>query len=386
MPGQEKVLPLELLDAFAGREPRSSAWKEGAGEPRSVLFGGGSGNLPLFRAAIKLYMDEPGAMEWWARYFDASEDGWEGREFNSPYTYGDWIPLCVLAVRRWARESGHRALLDLVDRWLLAYWSVIAGTQAPDGTVARCGMRGAGEHAPQPGPGALRELVAELGLYMGPAAESLAPWALAVGRGACAALAPGSSGKAPKPTPGSAGPAGRAVLRWDRANYSKPERAMFFSLAQDLRETAAPVRQALARGRTAFSCWPGQKLMVELATCRASGVIGVWINRNVNSNTPPILGAVWRQGKWGFLPENGGGWRVRQVMDRATCSLVGPTLLYLGDKFPTASLEATGLGIELLGGVSVPPPDPPPPPTAEDEDPPNPPSWWERLKAWWRNL
>lgn len=389
MPGNEKTLPTEMLDAFCGREPRSGAWLRAAGVPRQVLFGGGSGNLPLFRNATKLMRGEPGMVQWWMEYFSASRDGFMGKELTSPYSYGDWIPLCVAVVSSWARGTGETALLAAADEWLLAFWVLTAKYRAPDGTVARCGMRGAGEHTPQPGPGAMRELVAEMALYDGPDADLLGAWCSREGAVACRALLPNGSGKAPVLHVAGGGAGARAVAGWDRANYSKPERALWLSVAEEVRQSAAPVRSVLARGADPLTLWTGHKLVVRLAIVRTIDLVAVWMDRNVNSNTPPILAAVWRRGGgWSYLPAHGGGRRVRQQMDHAVCQRLIDDLIYTGDKFPSGqiALPFNTPPAQFVSRAEEPPTAPPTAHEDEGEDDSNatPPrrSWWRKFLDW----
>ena len=397
MANDEHFLPDELLEAVCGREPSTNHWTKPPGDPKSVLLGGGSGNLPLMKNATKLWRKVAGIRDWWLEYLRLSVSAFMGREQTSPYTYGDWIPMSVACVSKWARENGDSELLAAAQDWLVA-WAVLSYLyRAPDGTLARCGQRGAGEHAPGVGRGALRELAVEIALnpVAGNAESNLLAWCRGVGLEAARAVMAG--GKAPKPSAGSGGPAAKAVLRWDAANYAKPERALWFLAAGEIRAAAARVR-AVGTDSAVLALWPkGWEIMVPISIVRTPDLVAVWIHNSVNSNTPPILAAVWRRGKgWRYLPANGGGHRVRQVADRATCELRGTVLVYVGDKFASGSIDLGAIQNPVVIpplGIAAPPEAPPtPPPTAEKDgegDPPpasSRPPWylraWDRFRTW----
>jgi hypothetical protein len=134
------------------------------------------------------------------------------------------------------------------------------------------------------------------------------------------------------------------------------------------------VLPSLAAAATRSEPLPPFAMMVPLHVVRGDGWLAVWLERNVNGNTPPLLGAVWRDGAASYLPSISAPSmrRIRQKFDEGTCRRDGEVLIYDSNLYghqeaplPAGGQETVlGLGTgSAAPSVPEPAPRPAPPPT-----------------------
>lgn len=316
MPGDERYLGKELVAAVAGRKPATIAWTRGDGRV-SMVTGLGSCNLPLLRWAVRLWREPEGrfgdAVEVWLAIFAFLRTAWMSSEFGSRI-YGTWHLGSVLAVYAWARKHGQRALEDAAGGWLLYWWCLCRLIEAPDGRILMVGMRSAG-HAPHAG---------------------MLEWLFAAATG-------GDTRR------------WEAEARRHRLGLrQKWEYQLAKSLGSSLVCSAAPL---LGRVADAEVVMPRYGLRVGLHILRTSEGLAAWVedqdpddDDNVNANTAPVMGSVWRAGQLDWLPPNGGD-RVRRK-ERAVCQREGDRLVYAGSHHGQHSLQLPGG--QLLQDVTLP--------------------------------
>jgi hypothetical protein len=412
MPGEERLLGLEMLDALTGREPRTSAWKKGAANIAMLLVRGGSGNIGLLRMAVKLLRQGRKWRGWWLEFFAASRATWMGRELWSRI-YRVWHLLAVLAAFRWARQNGDEELRAAAAEWLRAFFVFLRAATAQDGTVAPVGMRSADDPGEdddfEPG---VQEVIAALALAhaIGDAETGLLHWAETVGGGSIAALRGAADDDELQekralysnavqvatrrvPVSVAARDVSNAVKRYDYAAWVRWERAAAYYLVADIRLAAQAPREAVTLD-DALDLWPegfGCMTAVWFAWCE--GFHALWFGHNLNSNTPPVLGGVWEPDPgWETLPPEDQLYHRRQEHDDSTAQLDGAELVVYTEFYGPGGRPGTyrrALQFEALPprqlGVRRPPPGDPPP----DPKPPAPPprlSWLDRLRLWWAEV
>lgn len=401
MSNDERFLGWELVDAVHGRAPRSDRWRGGAGTPEASLTGPGTGNLKLLLVAVRLWREgTPIWIEWCLEFLRLSADAWMGRELVSRI-YRVWHLIAVQSWHAWARFAGHAELEAAAARWLAAWWAAMRALRADDGTIAPVGMRAADDPGADGdlGPG-LVELAAEIALYLGPGAAEIVGVGSDVAtrcdrelRGASWAGIHSDRTRWARPAESatrqvlaSAPPPLRAaLLRWDRGAWPAWERILLYRFASQMRAAAAPAREAPS-AEAALATWPrSHRTLVRIELAFAPGFRAVWIERNVNSNTGPILAAWWEPvAGWQTCPPEHLLEHIRQRFDRGTATRAGRVVtvtssLYAGG--PWRIQLPAGARISALGPSPAPPPgqdpepDPPPPPTGPDPElPPAPPA------------
>lgn len=298
--GPEDLLTQELLAVLQGKAPATEQWKKGYSAARTLDPDySGSCNIPLLGAAIRLRLLGDNVDDW-RDFFAASHGRWMGIETGSRI-YASWHFLAVAAV------AEHPKLRDAALGWLSFGVDLLRRMQAPDGRLLLVGQRSAG-HAPDPG---LWEWIAAT-IFGGDVARAEA-WCKQFGVG--------------------------LKQRWE---YS----ALKILL---------PTFQAAA----AMPPEP-HEVLSPYHFAEGNGWRAVWTERNLNPNTPPVLGVLWTPAAIQWLPDNGGA-RIREQFDHATCELAqdGRSLVYVSSLYGGATLVLPAPAAQEPPGAPISPPDPP---------------------------
>lgn len=314
MPGDLQAL-VQDIDAFVhGKQRPYNRQEEFAHvEARTVLLRGGSGNIPLLGAALLCALGHQGIRQFWRDFFVESRKAWMGRELMS-VVYGFLHFTAVLLVYLY----GPAEFKAEAKAWLNVFYTLLWLTSDSKGRTIFGGMRSAG-HAPF------------FGVY-------------------CYILAC-ADGQNPE--------------KWNKGWKGKVEYSTLSKLKAQIKESAAEWRASANRGAFLRGWQPMVK--VHLRKTKTGG--SYWMPRNVNSNTPPWLAGRIDAKRGAEVLPAGGGNRIRQKFDDATCEQIGNVLHYHGELYPdgTMTLLDSEPIFETVWGSTV--PDPPPPQDPEDQEP-----------------
>lgn len=341
MAGDERYLGEELLAAVTGQPLPTKTYLRGSGGELTHLYSGlGSQNIPLLRWAVRLWTGCVEAPDTWLAILSYQRRHWMGSELGSRI-YATWHFGAVLAVYAWAGEHRMRhplaaELERAAGEWLLHWWCLCALLEAPDGQILMVGMRSAG-HPPEVGK---------------------LEWLLALARGD-----------------------DDWRHHWEREGrrlklglLQRWETLLAMVLRGSVRDSAAALDGADHYGpagwRRALEVMPRLGLRSGINVYRTGAGLAVWIDDadgddddNDNSNTAPIMGAVWTAHGAQWLPP-GGGRRIRQRHERATCRRVHGRLVYFGSEHGEHTLALPeGVPVhEVRLGYAAPVPAPAPAP------------------------
>jgi hypothetical protein len=328
----EQFLVLEVQASVEGR-PLPSAEYRNAPDLVAGLTNQGSGNWGPMGWSVRYRQGDPAAGPKWAEFFARSREVFMGDEELST-TYGLWGHLLpVAAVHDQAAKNGDAENATAALEWLRYFFGVYELCRAPDGTILTVGMRSSPWHAPE-----------QASTWLG--------WVRALARGE------------------------------DLAPWEALGKKWGLGMGQSfIPPTARAVLPSLAAAATSPEPLPRLAMMVPLHVLRGEGWLAVWLERNVNGNTPPLLGAVWRDGAASYLPSISAPTmrRIRQKFDEGTCRRDGEVLVYDSNLYghQEAPLPAGGqetvLGLAGDPGPVVPPaPEPAPAPAPQPAPPPAP--------------
>ena len=310
----EQALVLEVQASVTGLPLPSEEYKK-APDLVAALTNQGSGNWGPMGWSVRYRLGEPAAGAQWDGFFARSREVFMGDEQLSA-TYGLWGHLLpVAAVHDWAEKQGDSERATAAMEWMRYFFGIYELCRAPDGTVLTVGMRSSPWHPPEQAStwlGWVRALAR---------GEDLSPWA-ALGK------------------------------QWG------------LGIGQSfIPPTARAILPSLAAAAKSSEPLPQLAMMVPLHILRGDGGVAVWLERNVNGNTPPLMGAVWRDGTATYLPSlsNPNMRRIRQKFDEAFCRRAGEVLVYDSNLYghEEAPLPADGqeivLGVPDGSGVTAPP-------------------------------
>lgn len=278
----------------------------------------GSGNWGPMGWSVKYRQGDPAAGPKWAEFFTACRTAFMGDEELST-TYGLWGHLLPIAsVHGWAEHLGDAALAAAALEWLRFFFGVYELCRAPDGTILTVGMRSSPWHAPE-----------QASTWLG--------WVRALARGE------------------------------DLGFWEALGKKWGLGMGQSfIPPTARAVLPSLAAAAWSAEPLPAFGLMTPLHVMRGDGWLAIWLEQNVNGNTPPLMGALWRDGAVSYLPDVRADSmrRIRQDFDHASCQLTGGVLSYVSSLYGAQSLPLPGGGQEIVLGVGASPRpqpiDPPP--------------------------
>lgn len=329
--GPEDRLGVEFLATLQGRELPSKQWQDTGDDAAKTLRPGYSGscNIPLLSAAVTLYQEaERSTIDNWLDFFEQSKLRFMGIEAGSRI-YGAWHVLSVAAVGQWANEHKDPLLEAAALDWLQFALDCLKRCEAPDGTLLLVGQRSAGH----------------------PPTRGLMEWIFAQSSTGDQARAEG----------------------WCRDNgvglRKRWEYAATLILLPTLRRAwtyAIPVQP--------------HEFLSPYHCVREAGTMAVWTERNLNPNTPPILGVVWTPSETKWLPD-GGGERIREKFDQATCELAsdGRTLIYESSLYGHQEIRLPAPSPAPAGGPISPPANVPSPAPVEPSAPKPRRPWWQRI-------
>jgi hypothetical protein len=255
-PNPEQHLVLELEDVAEGRKPRSDFYLQ-VPDLVTSLGGQGSQNWPVLGAAVSYCLDSPGFSEKWLAFFAASLAASQGLFMGSECwstTYGLWghaLPIAVVHTHATGKRDADVATGAL--DWLRIFWGVYRECTAPDGTILTVGMRSSPWHDPAQ-------------------ASTWLSWVRAMALG-------------------------EDQSRWLAAGHT-----LGLGMGQSfIPPTASTVKATLAAAMApgpipAFSC------LAPMHVLSGDGFLAVWVDHNVNGNTPPLAAAAWVNGTITYLP------------------------------------------------------------------------------------
>lgn len=303
----EQPLVLELKASVEGKPLPSEVYKT-APDLVAGLMGGGSGNWGPLGWAVAYRQNPRGIRERWLAFFAASRKLFMGDELLST-TYGLWGHLLpVAAVHEKASREQDEGLATAAFDWLRFYFGAYELCRVPDGTILTVGMRSSPWHAPE-----------QAATWLG--------WVRALARG-------------------------EDLGRWEAAGHK-----WGLGMKQSfIPPTARAVLSSLAAASTAAGLPPFGTMTPLHVLDADSGQRAVWLEANGNGNTPPLMGAVWRDGHVGFLPDVHGDnmTRIRQQFDHATCrrDAEAGALVYDSNLFGHQVLPLPAGGFEtVIGGT-----------------------------------
>jgi len=212
----------------------------------------------------------------------------------------------VAAVHDQAVKNGDADLAAAALEWLRYFFGVYELCRAPDGTILTVGMRSSPWHAPE-----------QASTWLG--------WVRALARGE------------------------------DLAPWEALGKKWGLGMGQSfIPPTARAVLPSLAAAATSTEPLPQFAMMVPLHVLRGDGWLAVWLERNVNGNTPPLLGAVWRDGAASYLPSISAPTmrRIRQKFDEGTCRRDGEVLVYDSNLYGHQEAPLPAGGQETVLGLA----------------------------------
>jgi hypothetical protein len=309
----EQQLTLELQDVAEGRKPRSESYLDYAPLLVGSLGGQGSQNWPVMAAAVSYCLDSPGFREKWVEFFAKSQGGlFMGSECWST-TYGLWgHALGVAAVHTHAVVKGHADVADGALTWLRIFWGVYRECTAPDGTILTVGMRSSPWHNP-----------AQCSTWLA--------WVRAM------------------------------ALGEDQSRWQEEGHRLGLGMGQSfIPPLASAVKASLAAAMSSGST-PGP---IPAFTCRTpvhvlrgDGFLAVWVDDNVNGNTPPLAATAWVNGTVTYLP---GPFsqvaKIRQQLDDISVTRSAAGLDYTSSLYPPGRIPLPAGGVETVygdGGAST---------------------------------
>lgn len=304
MPEQnpEQHLVLELEDVAEGHKPRSDSYLH-VPDLVASLGGQGSQNWPVMGAAVSYCLDSPGFSEKWLAFFAKSKGLFMGTECWST-TYGLWgHALGVAVVHAHAIEKGDTDVATGALDWLRIFWGVYRECTALDGTILTVGMRSSPWHDP-----------AQCSTWLA--------WVRAM------------------------------VLGEDQSRWQAEGRQLGLGMGQSfIPPTATAVKATLAKAMApgpipAFSC------LTPMHVLSGDGFLAVWVDHNVNSNTPPLAAAAWVNGTITYLP---GPFsqvdKKREQLDKISVTRSAAGLGYTSSLYGTASIPLPAGGVEAVYGA-----------------------------------
>jgi hypothetical protein len=298
----EHHLTLELQDVAEGRPPRTDFYLH---QPDLVASLGkdGSQNWPVMATAVLYWLNPDQFREKWVEFFAKSQGGlFMGSECWSS-TYGLWgHALGVAAVHTRAVAKGHSDVADGALTWLRIFWGVYRECTAPDGTILTVGMRSSPWHDP-----------AQCSTWLS--------WtrAMALGEDESRWLA-----------------AGRPLGLGMGQSFIPPlARAVKNSLAAAMAPGPIPV----------FTC------KTPIHVLRGDGFLAVWVDQNVNGNTPPLAAAAWVNGTVTYLP---GPFseidKERGEFDHISVTRLAEGLVYKSSIYGAGNIPLPAGGVETVHG------------------------------------
>jgi len=308
MPEQnpEQHLVLELEDVAQGRPPRSDSYLQ-VPDLVASLGGQGSQNWPVLGAAVSYCLDSPGFREKWLAFFAKSQGGlFMGTECWST-TYGLWgHALPVAAVHTHAVAKGHTDVADGALTWLRIFWGVYRECTAPDGTILTVGMRSSPWHDPVQG-------------------STWLAWVRAM------------------------------ALGEDESRWEAIGRTVGLGMGQSfIPPTATAVKASLAAALSSGSTpgpIPAFTCLTPMHVLSGEGFLAVWVDQNVNGNTPPLAAAAWVNGTVTYLP---GPFsqvaKIREQLDKISVTRSATGLDYTSSLYPAGQISLPAGGTETVYG------------------------------------
>lgn len=305
-PNPEHHLTLELQDVVQGRPPRSQFYLN---QPDLVgsLGGQGSQNWPVMGAAVSYCLDLPGLREKWLAFFAKSMEGlFMGTECWSS-TYGLWgHALPVAAVHTHAVAEGQADVAAGALGWLRVFWGVYRECTAPDGTILTVGLRSSPWHDPVQ-------------------CSTWLAWVRAM------------------------------ALGEDQSRWQALGRTVGLGMRQSfITPTATAVKASLAAAMSLGSPpepFPAFACLTPMHVLRGDGFLAVWLDQNVNSNTPPLAAAAWVNGTVTYLP---GPFsqvkKIRGQLDKITVTQSAAGLDYTSSLYPAGQISLPAGGVETVYG------------------------------------
>ena len=281
---EEDLVPELEASITGGLRLKSDLASMQVGDLTGSLTSGGSANWPPLGWAVRYRGGEAAARDQWLRFFTASRKTFMGLEmFSLIYWWGHLLPVAAVAERAASSGVSDSAVAAAANEWLRYYYGVMELVRDPQsGTILMVGMRSGG-HPP----------------------ESATTWL-----GWLRALAHGED-----------------LGRWEadgrRLNLGMKKSSKY--------RTAKALQSTLAKAATSTDPLPGYGLLAPIHIYQTDEGLAVWCEKNVNSNTTPLMGAVSIFGKsLDYLPKNGGK-RIRQKFEHVTCARIGDQLVYDSD-------------------------------------------------------
>jgi len=301
----EQFLVLEVQASVQGRPLPSTTYKE-APDLVAGLTNQGSGNWGPMGWSVRYRQGDPAAGAKWDEFFARSREVFMGDEELST-TYGLWGHLLpVAAVHDQAARNGDADRAAAALEWMRYFFGVYELCRAPDGTILTVGMRSSPWHAPE-----------QAATWLG--------WMRALARGE------------------------------DLAPWEALGKTWGLGMGQSfIPPTAHAVLPSLTAAATSSEPLPQLGMMVPLHVLRGGGWLAVWLERNVNGNTPPLMAAVWRDGTASHLPSGSSPnmLRIRQKFDEATCRRDGEALVYDSNLYGHQEAPLPAGGQEIVLGLA----------------------------------
>lgn len=302
-PNPEQQLVLELADVAQGLPPRSQSYLQ-VPDLVASLGGQGSQNWPVLGAAVSYCLGSPGFSEKWQAFFAKSQGGlFMGSEGWST-TYGLWgHMLGVAVVHTHAAGKGDTAVAGGALDWLRIFWGVYRACTAPDGTILTVGMRSSPWHNPVQ-------------------ASTWLAWVRAM------------------------------ALGEDQSRWQALGRTVGLGMGQSfITPTATAVKASLAAAMSPSEPIPAFTCLTPVHVLRGDGFLAVWVDQNVNGNTPPLAAAAWVDGTVTYLP---GPFsqvqKIRQKLDKITVTRSATGLDYTSSLYPAGHISLPAGGVETVYG------------------------------------
>ncbi len=295
----EQFLANELQDAAEGRRPRSGEYLR-TPPVVSSLGGQGSQNWPIMGASIAYSQGGKGKRDELLDYFAKSRTCFMGTEFGLG-TYCLWgFALPGALVHKAARANGHTDVEAAALEWQRVFWGIVRESTAPDGTILTVGMRASPWHDPN-----------QIATWLG--------WTRAM------------------------------ALSEDEGRWRAASKPLGLGMEQSfIPPTARALRASLAAGMAPGEI-PDFGSMAPLHVLSGDGFRAVWLDRNVNGNTPPLAAAAWVNGAVTYLPS--GVDRVRQKFDEISVTRDAAGLHYSSSLYGTGTIELPSGGTEVVYGA-----------------------------------